>query len=89
MTQDEQDLRDLNVQLGEAEKRGERDFFERHLAEDLIFRRADGTVVTKQQFLYNLQPDTFDKLDSEVLEVKVYGDILVVKVLVTAKKKGL
>ncbi len=85
--QDEQDLRELNKQLVEAERQGNKKFFEQYLADDLIFRRAKGEVVTKQQFLYDLKPDVFEKLVSNIVDLKIYQDCAVVKVNVIAKRR--
>jgi hypothetical protein len=81
-------LIDLNQRMTEAEKKGDVPFFRDVLAEDLIFRRAKGAVVTKEQFILDLKGDAFEKLEAEVLEVRNYADGAVVKVNVRAKRRG-
>lgn len=46
----------LNIKFGEAEKSKEKgkEFFEIHLHNDLIFRRANGAVNNKNEFLVEL-----------------------------------
>lgn len=88
---DSQALRDLNAQIGEHERKGDdaaQAFFGDVLAEDLIFRRAGGTVVTKQQYLTDLKPDAYETLDWTMDEPQIYEDEAVVTVLVTAKRRG-
>ena len=47
----EQDLIDLNQQLGEAEKTKNEAFLRSILSEALRFRRANGTIIDKAIFL--------------------------------------
>ncbi len=86
-----QDLRDLNERIGQQEKNGDAkavEFFGKVLADDLIFRRASGIVVTKPQFLDDLKPDAFEVLNWVVQEPEVYDDGAVVAVTVEAKRRG-
>lgn len=85
--QDEQMLAELNRQISEAEKQGNKSFFEDTLAENLIFRRASGQVVTKQKFLDDLATDVFDILIADIDNVKIYQNTAVVVVYITAKRK--
>jgi hypothetical protein len=87
-TQIEKTLRALNAAIGDAERGGDTAFFQRVLADDLIFRRASGAVVTKQQFLYDLEPNAFVVMRDEVVDVQVYDDSVVVTVRVTAQRPG-
>lgn len=87
----ENELKDLNEQIGHHERKGDAkaiEFFGRVLAEDMIFRRASGVVVTKQQFLYDLKLDAFDILNWLVQKPELYDDGAVVAVTVEAKRKG-
>lgn len=84
----EAELTDLIRKMTEAEKRGDAPFFREVLAEDLVFRRAKGAVVTKEQFILDLKEDAFEKLEANLLEVRTYRDAAVVKVRVTAKRRG-
>src|SRR5687767_4391147 len=82
----EKELKEININIGEAEENGKIDFFENLLADELIFRRANGNITTKQSFLYDLKPGAFHKLVTEVQEVKTRGDYAVVQVKVVAKR---
>jgi hypothetical protein len=87
----EQELTELNEQMAEQERRGDDEaatFFRTILADDLIFRRASGAVVTKQQFLYDLTPDAFEVLNSSINDIQVHGEVAVVTVTVGAKRRG-
>jgi hypothetical protein len=50
----EKELIDLNIKIGEAEKCRNKHFLKRILADDLIFRRANGKVVNKRKYLADL-----------------------------------
>jgi hypothetical protein len=62
-------LRDLNVAIGTAEKEHDVEFLRDVLHDDLVFRRADGTVVGKDEYLGALQDRTYDVLDVEISDV--------------------
>ena len=68
---DELVLKKLNVEITEAEDRGDRKWFESVLAGDLAFRRSNGLVVGKKQFLNDLKSRGHSK--TEVESVKIYG----------------
>lgn len=54
----ENELIELNIKIGEAEKQRQEDFLKGVLADDLIFRRASGKVVNKVEYLADLvNPD--------------------------------
>ena len=81
----------LNEKFGEAEKARDTAFFEEALSDDLIFRRANGLIVTKQIFLADLKsPDNnFDRFDAEVEEPTVYdGAPATALVSVRVRAKG-
>lgn len=85
-------LIELNTQIGEAEMRHNDEdvaFLVQVLSDDLIFRRANGQIVRKKEFLWDLiQPEnTFDYLIPENVEPKVFEDTAVVSLLVRAKGK--
>ena len=84
----EAELTDLTRKMTDAEKCGDVPFFREVLAEDLIFRRAKGAVVTKEQFILDLKEDAYEKLEANVLEVRDYPDGAVVNVKVIAKRRG-
>lgn len=85
-------LTQLNIAIGEAEKRhNEEDvaFLKRVLSDDLRFRRAKGPIVTKREYLWDLiQPEnTFEELVSDDVRVTLYEDTAVVSLLVSARFK--
>jgi glyoxylase I family protein len=78
------DLRDLNVQIGAAEKEHRVPFLRDILHDDLLFRRADGKVVGKDEYLEALEGRTYDTLQTEIVEIDSRGDSAVVTAIVTA-----
>lgn len=56
MATDHEALTALNLEIGNAETRGDKAFFEALLAASLAFRRANGAVVDRQQFLDAVAP---------------------------------
>jgi Domain of unknown function (DUF4440) len=85
----EKELTALNIKIGEAEKQRDEAFLECVLADDLIFRRANETVVRKKAYLEALQDaaNTFDYIISEDVKPTVYEDVAVISLLVRAKGK--
>lgn len=75
------------IGMGEAERRGDIEALGRVLDDGLRFRRASGQVVTKEEFLKDLQDpgNTFDCLESEVVDVTVYENQAIVVLIVRAK----
>jgi glyoxylase I family protein len=78
-------LRDLNVAIGMAEKEHDLEFLREVLHDDLVFRRADGTVVGKDEYLDSLHDRTFDVLDVEISDVDARDESAVVTAIVTAR----
>jgi hypothetical protein len=73
----EQELTDLNVKIAEMEQREQRggkdaeDFFTEVLSNELVFRRASGTVVGRKEFIDGLkEPYPFKELKAEEIEVR-------------------
>jgi hypothetical protein len=87
----EQDLTQLNIDIGIAEKRGNHAALDSFLADDLIFRRASGIVVNKETYLQDLQnpKNSYKYLRSEVLDIKLseLQDSAIAIVQVKAKGK--
>jgi glyoxylase I family protein len=78
-------LRDLNVAIGSAEKEHDLDFLRDVLHDELVFRRADGTVVGKSEYLDDLEDRTYEVLDVEVSDVDARAESAVVTAMVTAR----
>jgi glyoxylase I family protein len=81
----QQDLRELNVRMGVAEKEHELDFLREVLHDELVFRRTDGTVVGREQYISDLESRTYELLEVEVLDVDENPHSAVVTVLVTTR----
>jgi len=71
---DKEELRHINEQFADAEKRRDERFFRDVLSKRLTFRRADGTQVTKQQYLEGLldQGNIYELLESNEIETIVF-----------------
>jgi glyoxylase I family protein len=77
-------LQELNLEIGEAEKRHDAGFLHDVLHEDLVFRRADGSIVDKPRYLRDLPEKTYRRVESEVIEMDEGQDSAAVSVLVRA-----
>jgi len=87
----DQELRRLNKEIGVKEQAGDVDFFDELLTDNFLFRRANGTIVEKRQYLdglVSLAENPFERLDTVVENVTLDGDSGVVNVLVIAKRKN-
>ena len=78
-----QELKDLNLKLGQAETDKDPVFLGSVLAETLQFRRANGAIVDKATFLSDLvNPENRnDELASDQIKVQLYGGNLAVVTL--------
>lgn len=92
-TEPNQDLIALNERIGEMEQKRDEEahkFFEKRLSEKLIFRRANGAVVSKSEpegFLESLnRTDPFKSRRSEDLYVTSLGDRALVTLIVVATR---
>ena len=72
------ELTEVNRAFATAEFVTDAEFFRRHLADALRFRRANGKVVDKGTFLKDLATpgNANERLDAEQIEVLPYGDDL-------------
>lgn len=79
----------LNVLIGEAELNRDEDFLSGVLSDELIFRRANGSIVSKEEYLTNLmkQENTYEFLHSENIKAQVKDDTALVSLNVRAKGK--
>jgi len=87
-----QELRRLNKEIGVKEQAGEVPYFDKLLADNFLFRRADGTIVDKRHYLGDLAlvaENPYERLDTVVENVTLDGDSGVVNVLVIAKRKNM
>ena len=86
----EQELTQLNIAIGEAEKQRDDAALKRILADDLIFRRASGIVVDKSTYLEELlKPEnTYNYICSEVIDVKLSKSQTVAIVALHVRAKG-
>ncbi len=79
----------LNVLIGEAELNRDEKFLGDVLADDLVFRRANGTIVTKMEYLEELiKPEnTYEYLYSENIKARINDDTALVSLNVRTKGK--
>src|SRR5688572_16987770 len=84
----EQALKDLNTKICAAEKDGDADYLASVLADGLVFRRAGGAHVNKEQYLDALRDpaNTYEYIHCDDVEViPVDRDTAFVSLLVWAK----
>lgn len=74
-------------QMGEAELRRDETVLRRILDEGLSFRRASGQIVGREEFLTDLRApgNSFDCLESDVVEVTVFENTAIVVLVVRAR----
>ena len=86
-TRDEQEVRELEQQLAKAVVRGDRDFFERNLADDFTHTSHTGAFKTKAQWMSESKfsdarqspgATRYDAFELDELAVRVYGETAVV-----------
>src|SRR6266498_1670832 len=82
-------LAKLNRQIAEHEDQssGGREFFEQHLSDQLILRRASGTVVGKKDFLKELKNNPFVSRVPKQIDITLQGDRALVTLIVVATEK--
>jgi Domain of unknown function (DUF4440) len=86
MSNDEDDLRQLNIEIGCAETDGNVKRLAEILAPELAFSRADGkTIDDAGRFLQKVQPGSprVTTFDAELASIEVLGNRAIVKCLVT------
>jgi glyoxylase I family protein len=84
-TRDPEELRQVNVDIGAAEKSHDLPFLRRVLDDLLVFRRADGSVVGKDDYLAGLEGRTYDELRTEVVDLDEEAESAVVTAIVTTR----
>ena len=71
-TSSDQELRRLNEEIRVKEQAGEVPFFDELLADNFLFRRADGTFVDKHHYLEDLESvakNPYERLETVVENV--------------------
>lgn len=94
MTQVEIDLTtaalvELNQQLSDEEQRGEdgSPYLKSHLSDSLVFRRANGNVVGKPEFLKGLGGNPFKTRTTEEIAVHIVAERALVTLIVVGTRK--
>jgi len=85
-----QSLRQVTEEMGARERDADGTFFQGLLADDFVFRRANGDIVHKAEYLQSLErvaENPYERLETHVREVAIDKDSAVVTVLVVAKRK--
>lgn len=82
-------LVELNRQLSAEEQRGEdgKPFLQSHLSDSLLFRRANGRVVGKTEFLAGMGANPFSSRTTEDIAVHVIADRALVTLIVVGTGK--
>ena|ERR1700733_15711297 len=85
---DIEELTRLNIEIGNAESRGDKNWLNEHIAPRLAFRRAnkEKTVDCREEFLDKVKQS--DDRKTEVQSVEIHGDTAVVKCIVIVNTKG-
>lgn len=87
-----QQMINLNIEIGDMEQQGvdATAYFTKLLSEQLIFRRATGKAVSKEDFIKNLaRGSPFTSCHAEDIVVNPIGDrILITLVVATTKPDG-
>lgn len=68
------DLRQLNIDIANAENKGDKEFFEPLLARAFAFRRANGEVVDRQGFLDALKVSGNRQTEEESIQITPLGN---------------
>jgi hypothetical protein len=86
MRGDTEDLQELNVRIGEAEHKGDKDFFKSTIAPVLAFRRASGAFVDRITFIDEVKESA--RRETKIESVNLLGrNTAVVVCLVTAVER--
>jgi hypothetical protein len=83
-------LAELNQQMLQMEQQGgeaAQDYFRPGLSNQLVFRRANGTIVGKAAFLDGLKNNPFQQRHSEDVSVSVQEDRALVTLIVVGQRK--
>lgn len=79
----------LNRQIGEAELKRDEKFMREVLADELVFRRANGKIVTKDEYLSELMKpeNSYELLRTENIKTAVTKENALVSLTVITKGK--
>jgi hypothetical protein len=86
-------LTELNQEMVQMEQQAEagleaaQRYFRARLSDQLVFRRADGTIIRKTGFLDGLKNNPFQKRDPENVSVSLQGERALVTLIVVGKRK--
>jgi hypothetical protein len=83
MPDDRAVLEQLNVEIGYAEDRGDRVWLDGVLAPQLAFRRANGQIVNREEYLQAVAPG--GRRETQVESIALSGDRAVVTCIVTIR----
>ena len=83
MQEDKEVLTQLNIEIGEAESRGDIKRLAEILAPELAFRRANGQITNGLGFLQGVKKS--DERTTKISLIEIYGDRAFVRCLVTMK----
>lgn len=83
---DESVLKKLNLEIAQAEDRGDAKWLEGVLSQELSFRRANGKVVNRAQFLLDVKPRSASQ--TRIESVHLFGERAVVTCIVTLTIDG-
>jgi catechol 2,3-dioxygenase-like lactoylglutathione lyase family enzyme len=79
------ELVQLNVRIGAAEREHDVAFLDHVLHDELIFRRADGSFVGKDDYLGDLGNRAYEELDVQITAVDEKKESVVVTAIVSAR----
>src|SRR5262249_38771400 len=90
LTSDERELIDLNINLVIWEQRrnnNDRASLNQYLSSELVFRRADKTIVDKTEFMRTLDGDNrFTMREAQDVSVTITGDRALVTLIIIGHK---
>ena len=79
----------LNADYLRASERGDRGWFEEHLAADFLCSRPDGTLLDRGQFLARFSaPSSLSELEGHDVLVRLVGDVALVHARTTFRDGG-
>ena len=85
MQDDRKLLEELNHRIGEMEDQGDRDawhWLDSILAPQLAFRRANGSVDNRCEFLTQVKPSTSEPRKTEIVSIDLHGNRAIVTCVV-------